>query len=113
MAVARVVTFDGVSRDRLEQMKREMEQGERPQELPATEVLVLHDAEAEKSLVVVFFENEADGPSASLYRVPAGAVQRCSPPGARALLPACQRTVTGQSTLGKPIVNEVSASCNA
>jgi hypothetical protein len=60
MAVARVVTFDGVSRDRLEQMKREMEQGERPEGLPASEIIALHDADAEKAVVVIFFENEDD-----------------------------------------------------
>jgi hypothetical protein len=60
MALARVVTFEGVSKDRMEEMKREMNQGERPEGVPATEILVLHDPEADKSLVVVFFENEDD-----------------------------------------------------
>jgi hypothetical protein len=59
MALARVVTFEGVSKDRMEEMKREMS-GERPEGVPATEILVLHDPEAEKSLVVVFFENDDD-----------------------------------------------------
>jgi hypothetical protein len=44
----------------MDEMKREMDQGERPEGLPATELLVLHDPEAEKSLVVVFFDNEDD-----------------------------------------------------
>jgi hypothetical protein len=60
MALARVVTFEGVSRDRIEEMKREMEGGERPEGLPATELLVLHDPDAEQSLVIVFFDNEDD-----------------------------------------------------
>jgi hypothetical protein len=60
MALARVVTFEGVSKDRMEEMKREMSEGERPEGVPATEILVLHDPEAEKSLVVVFFENDDD-----------------------------------------------------
>ncbi|MDQ3821893.1 MAG: hypothetical protein M3321_01465 [Actinomycetota bacterium] len=60
MAIARVVTFEGVSRDRVEEMKREIEQGERPQDIPATEIVVLHDAEAERSLVILHFENEED-----------------------------------------------------
>jgi hypothetical protein len=60
MALARVVTFDGVSTQRMEQMKREMDEGGRPDEVPATEVLVLHDPEAEKSLVILFFESEDD-----------------------------------------------------
>ena len=37
-----------------------MTSGERPEGLPATEFIMLHDAEAEKSLVVMFFDNEAD-----------------------------------------------------
>ena len=60
MALARVVTFDGVSRDRIEEMKREMGEGDPPEGLDATEFLVLHDPEAEKSLVILFFENEDD-----------------------------------------------------
>lgn len=60
MALARVVTFDGVSKDRMDEMEREMREGERPQDLPAKEILVLHDADAERSLVVLFFENDDD-----------------------------------------------------
>lgn len=60
MALARVVTFEGVSKDRVEEIKREMREGERPEGIPATELLMLHDPEAEKSLVVVFFETEDD-----------------------------------------------------
>jgi heme-degrading monooxygenase HmoA len=60
MALARVVTFDGVSKERMDQLAREMQEGERPEGLPATEVIALHDADAEKSLVIVFFDNEDD-----------------------------------------------------
>jgi hypothetical protein len=60
MALARVVTFDGVDKERIDEMKREMEGGERPAEVPAKEVLVLHDPEAQKSLAIVFFESEDD-----------------------------------------------------
>jgi hypothetical protein len=60
MALARVVTFDGVSTERMEQMKRDMDEGERPEGLPATELVVLHDDEAEKSVVILFFETEDD-----------------------------------------------------
>ena len=60
MPVARVVTFDGVSKDRVEEMKREMEEGDRPEDLPATEVIVLHDGETEKSVVILFFDNDDD-----------------------------------------------------
>ena len=60
MPLARVVTFDGVSSDRMAQMQREMEGSERPDDIPAKEIIVLHDPDAEKSLVVVFFETEDD-----------------------------------------------------
>jgi hypothetical protein len=60
MALARVVSFEGVGKDRVEQMKGEMQEGDRPEDLPAKEVIVLHDPEAEKSLVILFFDSEDD-----------------------------------------------------
>ena len=61
MPRARVVSFDGVSRDRIKEMDAEMRGSEGPPEgLPAKEIIILHDADAEKSLVVVFFDNEED-----------------------------------------------------
>jgi hypothetical protein len=60
MALARVVTFEGVDSDRVEEMKREMADGEPPEGMPAAELIVLHDAEASKSVAIVFFENEDD-----------------------------------------------------
>ena len=60
MAFARAVTFDGVSSERAAQMREEMKGAEPPAGLPATEVLLLHDAGAETSLVLVFFDTEED-----------------------------------------------------
>ena len=60
MALARVVSFDGVTKDRLEEMRSEMSDGEPPEGLPAKEIIVLHDPEGEKSLVILFFETEDD-----------------------------------------------------
>jgi hypothetical protein len=61
MALARVVTFDGVSKDRMDQMDREMREGDPPEGFPSsTELIVLHDPETEKSLVLVLFESEDD-----------------------------------------------------
>ena len=61
MSLARVVSFDGVSSDRMAEMQKEMEgNGERPENVPAKEIVVLHDPEADKSLVILFFENEDD-----------------------------------------------------
>ena len=74
MALARVVTFEGVDRDRIDQMRRDMEGGERPEDVPATEFIVLHDAGEEKSLAILFFENEDDyrRGDAALNAMPAG-----------------------------------------
>jgi hypothetical protein len=60
MALARVVTFDGVSSDRMNEMRTQMEGGEPPEGLNAKEIVVLHDPESERSLVVLFFDNEED-----------------------------------------------------
>jgi hypothetical protein len=59
MALARVVSFDGVGPDRVEEMKARMGEGP-PDDVPAKEVVMLYDADAEKSVVVLFFENESD-----------------------------------------------------
>jgi hypothetical protein len=60
MALARVVAFEGVDKDRIEQLKREMSEGDRPAEIPATEIVMLHDPEEDASLVILFFETEDD-----------------------------------------------------
>ena len=60
MALARVVSFEGVSSERMSEMEREMRDQDRPEEIPATEIIVLHDPETEKSLAIVFFDNEDD-----------------------------------------------------
>ena len=74
MALARVVTFDGVSKDRMQEMEKEMEGGQPPEGFPSSELIVLHDADAEKSLVVVLFENEEDYKTGDeiLNNMPAG-----------------------------------------
>lgn len=73
MAFARVVTFEGVGKDRIEEMRKEMD-GDPPEDLPAKEIIVLHDPDAEKSIVVVFFDNEDDyrRGDAALDAMPAG-----------------------------------------
>jgi hypothetical protein len=60
MPVARVVTFDGVSKDRMQEMQKEMEGGQPPEGFPSAEMLVLHDPDAEKSVVVIVFDSEDD-----------------------------------------------------
>ena len=74
MAIARVVSFDGVDSERMAQMRQEMEQGDRPDDIPAKELIVLHDPDASKSLAIVFFDNEEDYAKgdAALNAMPAG-----------------------------------------
>ena len=60
MALARVVTFDGVTKDRMQELQQRMESGEPPEGMPKSELIVLHDADGEKSLVVLIFDNEED-----------------------------------------------------
>ena len=74
MAFARVVTFDGVNKERIEQMREEMSGEAPPDEIPASEVIILHDPDAERSLAIVFFETEDDyrRGDAALDAMPAG-----------------------------------------
>ena len=60
MAFARVVTFDDVGDDRIAQLKSSIETGERPQGLPSTEIMLLHDADAQRAIAILFFDNEDD-----------------------------------------------------
>ncbi|HWN20625.1 MAG TPA: hypothetical protein VNP93_01520 [Gaiellaceae bacterium] len=60
MPLARVVSFDGVNSDRMAEMQREMQDRERPADVPAKEIVVLHDPDGERSLVILFFETEDD-----------------------------------------------------
>jgi hypothetical protein len=60
MALARVVTFDGVSSDRMQAMNQEMEGSDPPEGFPSAEMIALHDPDAEKSVVVIVFDNEDD-----------------------------------------------------
>jgi len=74
MTLARVVTFEGVNKERIEQLRREMQDGQPPEEIPAQEMILLHDPEGDRSLVVVLFETEDDyrRGDAALSAMPAG-----------------------------------------
>jgi hypothetical protein len=60
MALARVVSFQGVSEERIADLRREIEAGEQPEGLNATEMLLLHDPDQQSSLAILFFDNEDD-----------------------------------------------------
>ena len=60
MALARVVTFEGIDQARMDEMDSEMQGQEQPEGLNATEIVVLHDPEADKAVAILFFDNEDD-----------------------------------------------------
>ncbi|HEX3332428.1 MAG TPA: hypothetical protein VHS27_21075 [Gaiellales bacterium] len=60
MALARVVSFDGVTKQRIEDLRSQIGEQGRPDEVPASEILILHDPDGEKSLAILFFETEDD-----------------------------------------------------
>jgi hypothetical protein len=60
VAYARVVTFDGVDSDKMRELAQQVNQDERPEDIPATEIVILHDADAEKAVAILFFETEDD-----------------------------------------------------
>jgi hypothetical protein len=58
VAVARVVSFEGVSAERITQLEREIRDGGRPEGLDPTQMLLLHDPEQERSLVILIFADD-------------------------------------------------------
>jgi hypothetical protein len=60
VALARVVTFEGVSQERMDELNSRMESGEPPEGMPDAELLILHDPSGEKSIAIVIFDNEDD-----------------------------------------------------
>lgn len=60
MALARVITFENIDSERIAAMKTSIEGGERPEGLPATELMILHDPAGDRALAIVFFDNEDD-----------------------------------------------------
>lgn len=60
MAVARVVMFEGVDAERVEGLRRRIEEEGRPEGVPATELIVLHDPEGRRSISIIFFESDED-----------------------------------------------------
>jgi len=81
MALARVVSFDGVTEERIAELRQRMTSEPRPEDIPASEMLLLHDAEAGSALAILVFENEDD------YRTADRTLNAMSPdetPGSRA-----------------------------
>jgi len=60
MTLARVVSFEGVDANRIAEMSSSIEEGERPADLPATEMMLLHDPGTDTALAIMFFDSEDD-----------------------------------------------------
>lgn len=61
MALARVVAFENVTQERIDQLRGQIAGSEGPPDgVPASELLLLHDPEGERSLAILFFANESD-----------------------------------------------------
>jgi len=60
MTLARVVSFSGVTNERMEELTQRIRQDPRPNDIPASEMMLLHDPDSETSLAILFFENEDD-----------------------------------------------------
>jgi hypothetical protein len=60
MALARVVTFEGVSAERIRELASRMQEGEPPEGINPSEMVLLHDAQGERALAIVLFDNEDD-----------------------------------------------------
>ena len=74
MALARVVSFDGVTDERVEELRRRIANEPQPENLPASEMLLLHDPDAGSALAILIFDNEDDyrAGDAALNAMPAG-----------------------------------------
>jgi hypothetical protein len=75
MAYARVASFENVPQEALEEITSQIRDGERPENLPATEIIVLADREGGKMQAITFFDSEDD------YRQGDEALRAMSPPG--------------------------------
>lgn len=60
MAFARVVTFEGVSEERIAELSQQIEGGEQPEGMNASEMLLLHDPDGQRSLAIIMFETADD-----------------------------------------------------
>jgi hypothetical protein len=95
MAVARVVSFDGVTDERIAALRQRITSEPQPENLPASELLLLHDPHAGSALAILVFESEED------YRAGDEALNAMSAdetPGSRAAVAKYQVAVRMGST---------------
>ncbi len=93
MALARAVTFEGVDSQHMAELSKQIQNDPRPDDIPATEIVMLHDEAAQTSQVILFFENEDDYArgDAALNAMPSG-----DTPGGRTSV--TKYTVAGRMT---------------
>lgn len=74
MALARVVSFEDVDSERMAALAADVRGGDRPEGLPATEMILLHDPDGGRALAIMFFDDEDDyrQGDATLDAMPAG-----------------------------------------
>ena len=60
MSIARVVTFTGVSSDRIKEIEREMDEGEQPEGLNPSDMFVLHDPDSSEAVAILLFDSDED-----------------------------------------------------
>jgi hypothetical protein len=60
MAHARVVEFEGVDQARIDELARQVESENPPVEIPASEMILLHDDDGGRAVAIIFFESEED-----------------------------------------------------
>jgi hypothetical protein len=58
MSLARVVTFENVDQAQIEEVARQVREDPRPDDIPASEFLMLHDADGGTALAIVFFDDD-------------------------------------------------------
>jgi hypothetical protein len=94
MALARVVTFEGVTPEQAERVAGEIRSSGPPDDVPATELIMLHDPAAERATVVIFFDDEEgyERGDRVLSAMPADET-----PGRRSSVSRCEVTVRMKS----------------
>jgi hypothetical protein len=80
MTLARVVSFQGVSDERIAQLRDQINSGDQPDGLNPTEMLLLHNSDDQSSLAILLFANEADYESGDRVL---SAMDRGDTPGSR------------------------------
>lgn len=60
MSIARVVTFEDVDAERMTDLQQRMEEGDTPAGMPPVEIIVLHDTDSGRALVLQLFADDDD-----------------------------------------------------